>query len=49
MEHTFENEGFQTFAEGSSAFAADLFRVTEWMEPLVDFAKGLSKLVGMFA
>lgn len=45
----FDNEGFATFVEGSSAFAADLFRFTNFMEPLVELAKGLSKLVGMFA
>lgn len=45
----FENEGFNTFAEGSSAFAADLGRVTDWMTPLVNLAKGVSQLIGMFA
>lgn len=44
----FENEGFNTFVEGSSAFAQDLGRFTEFMTPLVDLGKGLSQLIGMF-
>ncbi|MGV0326364.1 hypothetical protein ACUY2E_05275 [Corynebacterium confusum] len=37
------------FFAGSSAFAADLARFTDFMAPLVELGKGLSKLVGMFA
>lgn len=40
--------GFAEFVAGSSAFANDLTRFTDFMKPLVELGKGLSKLIGMF-
>ncbi|WP_448856182.1 hypothetical protein [Corynebacterium camporealensis] len=42
------SQAFTDFAEGSSAFAADLQAVATFLEPFVEIAEGLSKLVGMF-
>ncbi|WP_268896601.1 hypothetical protein [Corynebacterium lizhenjunii] len=41
------NDGFLTFASGSSAFAADLGRFADWFKPFTDIASAISKLIGL--